>query len=100
MESVFLIKLLSRFSWFELFHLVRWKRAFPLVSGAALAALVRGAESTVLAEGTGIIRSRNAVSVPRPARLLGGSLCPATGEGMGQIPSGELPASQGPGPSP
>lgn len=50
MESVFLIKLLSRFSRFELFHLVRWKRAFPLVFRAALAALVCDAESTVLAE--------------------------------------------------
>lgn len=46
METVFLIKLLSRFSWFELFHLAQWKRAFPLVLRAAL---VCKAESTVLA---------------------------------------------------
>lgn len=66
MESVFLIKLLSRFSWFELFHLVQWKRAFPLAPGAALAALVRDAESSVLAEEVVIARRRNAVSAPKP----------------------------------
>lgn len=37
MESVFLIKLLSRFSRFELFHLARWEGAFPLVFRAAAA---------------------------------------------------------------
>ena len=67
MESVFLIKLLSRFSWFELFHLVRWERAFPLVFRAALAALVCDAESTVLAEKIVITRRRNTVSVPKIA---------------------------------
>lgn len=50
MESVFLIKVLSRFSPFELFHLVRWKGAFPSAFGAAPAALACGTASTVLAE--------------------------------------------------
>lgn len=67
MESVFLIKLLSRFSWFELFHLVRWKRAFPSVFRAAVAALVCDAGSTVLAEKIVIIRRRDTVSVPKIA---------------------------------
>lgn len=70
MESVFLIKLLSRFSRFELFHLVRWKRAFPSVLRAALAALARGAESTVLAGKIVIIRRRNTISVPKATRRL------------------------------
>lgn len=61
MESVFLIKLLSRFSWFELFHLVQWKRAFPLLFRPALAAFTC-AESTVLAEKV-IIITRKMVSV-------------------------------------
>lgn len=47
MESVFLIKVLSRFSRFELFHLVRWKGAFPSALRAALAC---GTASAVLAE--------------------------------------------------
>lgn len=72
MESVFLIKVLSRFSWFELFHLVRWKGAFPSAFRAALAALVCDTASTVLAERMEI-RRRNAVSVPKSAGGAGGS---------------------------
>lgn len=77
MESAFLIKLLSRFSRFELFYLVRWKRAFPLVFRAALAALVCHAESTVLTEKAAIWRTMG--SVPDTARWLWGPLCPVTG---------------------
>lgn len=49
MEPVFLIKLLSRFSRFELFHLAPRNRAFPGACRAALAALVCDARSSVLA---------------------------------------------------
>lgn len=84
MESAFLIKLLSRFSRFELFYLVRWKRAFPLVFRAALAALVCDAESTVLPEKAAIWRTME--SVPDTARWLWGTPLP----GDRAVPRGEL----------